>query len=881
MQPEGGAAQTTPHARRRRAQRWFFSAVLGLFVLATVAGFLVARDQAAEDADRQADLAARRAADALETELDDLLTSLAGAAVVVDDSGELDLEVFRSYATDVLSFGRVPGVALVGIVPGDERAAFEVRTGIDLVSIENGSRSPAPPAEVHYPLLDVEPDAPGTPAEGLDYATSPERADAVGRALATRQAAISEPIRLAASQEPAMLLVRPLVYETGAGNRAIVGFAATNLPIDQIDEVVERAVGSDMDVAVTTSDAAPSGEGLLAGEELRPGDKTWRSPVMAADATWDVVVVPHNGHDPTLAILVGLGGTAATVAMALLWLVTVRYQRAMASTNAELALGESRGRAVQEVAGQLARALSTEEVARALVGHLPVAVGGLSVSLAVRNERGSYDLVDSDGGQPSTVDLEGSDSLIEVALVSGEPAWLSSPLAWRHDQVASDIAGEGSALALLPIRTRQVRGILAVSYERVHIFSEQEQSLLRTISILTARALARGHRYDAAREAAVAFQRAALPGSLPEVEDLTIGARYQPAVQQARVGGDWYDLVVLDDRRIALVVGDVVGHGMEAAATMGRLRTAFEVLASLHSDPGEMLRLLSQQVEKIPNAFCSTIACVVIDTESDTLTWSRAGHPPPLLITSEGAELLEGRGLPPLGFRPDLDPPVHRRRIEPGDTIVLYTDGLVERRDEDLDDRLNLLVEVAGNLRGLDPDALCDALVDAMAPSELQTDDLAVLVACHGSPEACDTDAAPTLDLEIPADLRDLPAARVAMRAWLDEHQVVADDASELEVVVSELISNAVEASAADGSIRISARLDDEDSIVLSVANDAGSSVPIESRWDLDDPLRGGGRGLVIVRAFVDDINFDTTIPERTVVRCRRTVARNLAVHDH
>lgn len=167
---------------------------------------------------------------------------------------------------------------------------------------------------------------------------------------------------------------------------------------------------------------------------------------------------------------------------------------------------------------------------------------------------------------------------------------------------------------------------------------------------------------------------------------------------------------------------------MEAAAAMGRLRTALRVIATLDPDPGVILDRLGHQVDAIPDAFCATVLCAVVDTERRTFSWSRAGHLPPLRVTTDGSELLDQRCAPPLGVVPGVSIPVHTRPIGPDDRLVLFTDGIVERRDEGIDAGLDRLGVMATTLADLDPPEFVDALVEAIAPHENQVDDIAIVV---------------------------------------------------------------------------------------------------------------------------------------------------------
>jgi serine phosphatase RsbU (regulator of sigma subunit) len=140
-----------------------------------------------------------------------------------------------------------------------------------------------------------------------------------------------------------------------------------------------------------------------------------------------------------------------------------------------------------------------------------------------------------------------------------------------------------------------------------------------------------------------------------------------------------------------------------------------------------MVRTISAQVELIPDAMCSTVVCLIADLRAQTIRWCRAGHLPPLRLRDGQAELLDGFGLPPLGVGLDLEATVHEERVEQGDVVVLYTDGVVERRHEPIDDGLDRLRLVGEALADLGPEDFCKALVEAMVPAQEQTDDVAVL----------------------------------------------------------------------------------------------------------------------------------------------------------
>lgn len=678
---------------RQRAQTWLFTLAFVGLVTGTLAGAVLARREAIDRAGDRLEMAADRGGVLLESELRRDLDSLAGAASILGPDGQVSVAAFERFGGDILELGVLDDLSLLALA--DAGTAFEV--------------------------LAVLPESASGPPLGSD----PDQHAALMAALASDGPTISRLPALGGAGETTLTVAQPVI-DRGAQGSPARGLVVTQVPIDRVAAALEPAVGREY--TATLSD----GDGEILGPPLEPDARSATEPVTVVDPPWVLTVTGGPGPDLALARSIVIGGSIALLALVALLTVTERHQRRMARANALLAIGQERTRAVQEVAGRLARALSSDDVVAALVDHLPTAAGAASVVVATAGEGGGDLVLLSAGSRPehdeARLPVEGTDSIVEQTLSNREPAWLSSPLLWRDDETAATLAGGGWALALLPLAAEDVAGVLAVSYPRVHLWDDDERALLETVGVLASRALARGRRYDAEHQAALAFQHAALPGRLPTVDGLAIASRYRPGAERATVGGDWYDVLVLDDQRVLLVVGDVVGHGMEAAAAMGRLRTAFQAVAPLRSDPGQLVQAVSQQVPLIPHAFCTTVVCVVIDLAASTLRWARAGHPPPLLLSGGQARLLDEPGLPPLGVRPEAEPPVHQVDLGPGDVVVLYTDGVVERREEPLDVSMQRLGVVAEALADLAPQDFSDALLEAVVPADEQLDDVALLV---------------------------------------------------------------------------------------------------------------------------------------------------------
>ncbi len=228
------------------------------------------------------------------------------------------------------------------------------------------------------------------------------------------------------------------------------------------------------------------------------------------------------------------------------------------------------------------------------------------------------------------------------------------------------------------------------------------------------------------REAAVTLQRSLLPQKLDQPADLRVAATYQPGGAEAAVGGDWYDVIAIDGGRTALVIGDVMGRGLRAAAVMGQLRTAVRAYARLDLPPHKVMSLLDGLAMEIDANQIATCTYAVWDPQRRTLGYASAGHLPMLLRCPDGTVLRsEEQNGPPLGTGGGVHLS-HTLRLLPGTTGVLYTDGLVERRDEDIDQGLDLLARTLTGAVGA-PDVVCARLLRAMGVTSEHDDDVAVL----------------------------------------------------------------------------------------------------------------------------------------------------------
>ena len=292
--------------------------------------------------------------------------------------------------------------------------------------------------------------------------------------------------------------------------------------------------------------------------------------------------------------------------------------------------------------------------------------------------------------------------------------------------------GASSVVVLpLPSDARTV-GVLTLYQDPGRLMTEADVRTAAEVATQAGRAVERVHRHNQQAQLAEALQRSLLtePPPLPGVQ---VATRYVPAAEAARVGGDWYDAFALHDGTPVIVIGDVTGHDTAAAAAMGQLRGLLRGVAHAGGGgPAEVLRAFDAAVVDLhPDTLATAaLACIDRDPEGRTrVRWASAGHPPPALIRgSNGAELLGGtHGELLLGVDPTVPRTESTVTLEPGDTVLLYTDGLVERRDAPLDEGLRRLLAALADLSSRPVDELCDGLLDRMLPSTPQ-DDVALVV---------------------------------------------------------------------------------------------------------------------------------------------------------
>lgn len=357
------------------------------------------------------------------------------------------------------------------------------------------------------------------------------------------------------------------------------------------------------------------------------------------------------------------------------------------------------------------------------------------------------------------------------------------------------------------------------------------------------------------RSTAETLQRSVLRENLPELAGLRLAARYLPGSAEARIGGDWYDVIPLRDGRVALVIGDVVGRGIAAAARMAHLQSAVRAYALEGLRPSLVLDRMNGFALELEGRGTATMLFAVIDAESETMRMASAGHPPPLMIENGEAAYIEGPSGNPLGAFafPNYEESVISLR--PGATILLYTDGLVEVPGELIDAGMERLREQSAALSD-DPDELCQSLLQELLSRSVQHDDVALLAAHLDAPPQ-------VLELTMPADPSSLVSVRQTLNRWMRSKAVPDADAYEVLVACGEACANAIAHAYPVGDARFNVRAAKEgDELVIEV-RDFGE-------WREPRPGRGG-RGLALIEKLTDQMEIDRG-RAGTTVRLRRRV---------
>ncbi|MEV7674045.1 SpoIIE family protein phosphatase [Streptomyces sp. NPDC088752] len=533
-----------------------------------------------------------------------------------------------------------------------------------------------------------------------------------------------------------------------------------------------------------------------------------------------------------------------------LWVTATFNQVQDPDTDRTVIVGTFRDVSAEHYAIQRETALAALSTRLSRASSLPDALeGSLEELKKLWRAQQVTAVVFGTGGEPA---LTRTDTALTWQELPDERRRLLTGL--REQPVLTALPGQGEATVVL----EHPEGTLAlwIDLGEQRPFTGEDQLLLSLLAGHIAQGLARAHQIDQQRETAIALQRAILgPSHLPD----GFAVRYEPATRPLEVGGDWYDTVALPDGRIGIVVGDCVGRGLEAASVMGQLRSACRALLLQDAGPAQALMALDRFAAGVPGAMCTTAFCGILDPDTGRLTYSSAGHPPGILVQPDGTTRLleDGRSLP-LAVRPGTPRPEGECTISARSTLLLYTDGLVERRRRPLSAGIDQAGEALQDGRNTAVDDLATDVMSRLAPADGYDDDVALLLYRHPAP----------LEMTFPAESGQLAPVRKALRGWLDQCDLPPGTAQNILVAAGEACANAIEHGHRDAPgdavhFRAEASVDN---LRLTVT-DTG-------RWKVPQPERNAhrGRGMALMRALMQQVTV-TQGPTGTTVDMHTRIA--------
>ena len=588
---------------------------------------------------------------------------------------------------------------------------------------------------------------------------------------------------------------------------------------------------------------------VLAGEPYAERVVRWRSRESGADRWSHVKAAPVLGEDgrPDFAVSAFRDITAER----------------RASEQSELAL--TRMSRLARLADIALRASTVDELLEELVVAVRAALGsdratmlllGPANELVVRAAAGIAPEVAQSVRVPLGEGVAGTIAATRAPTIIDDLALV--------EPVSAYLREAGGSLAGVPlVFQNRLLGVLHVSSDATHAFGSEDLEYLKLAAERAAIAMEQARLFERERDIAAALQQSLLPSSFPPLPGVTVAASYLPASDGARVGGDWYDAVALGDGRILLAIGDIVGHGIHAAAAMGQVRNALRAYGNEDPSPASIFtRINALLCDAAEELFC-TAFCAVVDPWAQTIVYSDAGHPATLVLTKAGeVRALDGARSTPLGALRGAHYHEETEPLGPGAIILAYTDGLVESRHQPLDARLDALEDALSTAADLPLPRVPAALQETLLGGEEEREDDVAVIAVR-------IDASSDhLRLRLPAEARSLPVIRGALGGFTRRAGASDDEVLDLKVACGEACSNVIEHAygTRSGTIRLNV-----------AARDGGVSISVadSGRWRREHPhgIRRGGHGLALMRALTDDVVIAPRTPSGTEVRMFRRLS--------
>ncbi len=501
---------------------------------------------------------------------------------------------------------------------------------------------------------------------------------------------------------------------------------------------------------------------------------------------------------------------------------------------------------------------TSEGMMNALIPRVRAVLDADAASVLLREEGEDVLIVRaSTGGDPENrLRVAFGDYFSGMVAAEGRPMLEQDP---RLEQLADPAMREAEVISLMGVPllvSNEVAGVLAVGSSDRR-FSSDDLAMLRLAADRVALALDHARVYEREHRIAETLQRSLLPEVMPNLPGMGVSARYVPAASEAEVGGDWFDVITMPGGKVGLVMGDVAGKGLSAASMVGSMRSALRAYALEGHEPAVVLERLNRLVwAELDESQMATLIYVVFDPLEGKLSWVNAGHLPPLRTTGNGSqpEFLQGARSVPLGVMPFPSFEEGNADLGQGSTILLYTDGLVERPGSVIDMGLDALAQAVDEAPE-GTDALLDHLLRELSPEGGVSDDVALLAFCNEP-------VSDRFEVELPAQPESLAAVRGLMRRWLRHAGSSDEEIAEVTTACGEACTNAIEHAGAGGS----------SSFQMEGALTSGPGVEVVVRdfgaWrpGRDDDH---GRGLELMEALMDEVQV-TASQEGTVVRMQR-----------
>lgn len=384
-------------------------------------------------------------------------------------------------------------------------------------------------------------------------------------------------------------------------------------------------------------------------------------------------------------------------------------------------------------------------------------------------------------------------------------------------------------------------GLVELYGKRGEEFTQNDQAILEQLAQMASVAVENLRLYEHEHRIAESLQRSLLPENLPPIPGIALAARFEPGGIGVHVGGDWYDVIRLPNGRVGLAIGDVAGRGVRAAAIMGQLKMALRSYAVEAHPPATVVDRLNRLIHSFDNPEMATLVYLVVDPETASVRFVNAGHPPPLLRLDDGSvSYLDGGHSVPIGAMEGAEFREVQTELSPGMTLMLYTDGLVERRGATIDQGFERLADAATEAP-LELQRLCDHITAAVFGKQGGTDDMAILALRRLSGHQ------DRFYMDVETSGASLAAVRTRLTQWLRSVGASRAQAADVVLACHEACANAVKhASRADSSFVVEAALTGEQ-LVLTVRD--------QGVWQPPPPQQRG-RGLALIEALMTEVEI-------------------------